>query len=119
MYYFDSYALFEILEGNPAYDGYLGSEIITSALNIGEFYYGLLKQTTAQRAESIADSVKPDLLEIDVATVKKAMAFRHAHIKSKFSTVDCVGYVLARSHGLKFLTGDKEFEGMPGVEFVN
>jgi predicted nucleic acid-binding protein len=118
MYFFDSYALFEIYEGNPAYDAFFNHQITTSALNVGEFYYGLLKRTNSSRAGLITEAFDPDILEIDLNTVKRAMEFRFRHIKKKFSTVDCIGYQLALVHNLKFLTGDKEFDGLPGVEFV-
>jgi predicted nucleic acid-binding protein len=36
----------------------------------------------------------------------------------KFSLIDCVGYSVAESLALPFLTGDREFESMIGVEFV-
>ena len=32
--------------------------------------------------------------------------------------VDCIGYMTAKRLGVKFLTGDREFEGMDNVEFV-
>ena len=31
---------------------------------------------------------------------------------------DCIGYIIAKRLGMKFLTGDKEFEGFENVEFV-
>ena len=31
---------------------------------------------------------------------------------------DCIGYILAKNIGIKFLTGDKEFENLDNVEFV-
>ena len=31
---------------------------------------------------------------------------------------DAIGYTIAKSHGVKFLTGDKEFEKMANVEFI-
>ncbi len=34
------------------------------------------------------------------------------------SYADAVGYYLAQKNKLKFLTGDKEFEELAGVEFV-
>ena len=51
-------------------------------------------------------------------TIKNAMKFRLANKKKKLSYADCIGYQLAKEHGLKFLTGDKEFENLPNVEFV-
>jgi hypothetical protein len=29
-----------------------------------------------------------------------------------------MGYIMAKQRGILFLTGDKEFEGLPGLEFV-
>ena len=34
------------------------------------------------------------------------------------SYADALGYFLALKNKLKFLTGDKEFEGLEGVEYV-
>ena len=34
------------------------------------------------------------------------------------SLVDALGYVLARRLGVPFLTGDRAFEGLDGVEYV-
>ncbi len=31
---------------------------------------------------------------------------------------DVVGYVIAKKHGVRFLTGDNGFEGFDNVEFV-
>jgi predicted nucleic acid-binding protein len=36
----------------------------------------------------------------------------------KFSLIDCVGYSVAESLSIPFLTGDREFEELPGVEYV-
>lgn len=36
----------------------------------------------------------------------------------ELSYADCLGYVISRNMGIRFLTGDKEFERMGGVEFV-
>jgi len=36
----------------------------------------------------------------------------------KFSLIDCVGYSVAESLIIPFLTGDQEFEDLPGVEYV-
>ena len=38
--------------------------------------------------------------------------------KRNVSMTDCVGYILAKQLGIKFLTGDKEFEHLDNVEFV-
>ena len=36
----------------------------------------------------------------------------------KLSIPDAIGYTVARRLNIKFLTGDKDFEGMENVEFV-
>ena len=46
-----------------------------------------------------------------------------AHLKKQLnkrnvSMTDSIGYCLAQQLGIKFLTGDTEFENMDGVEFV-
>ena len=46
------------------------------------------------------------------------MGFRFNNLKKDISMTDCIGYFLAKSLGIKFLTGDKEFENMKDVEFV-
>ena len=46
------------------------------------------------------------------------MEFRLKWKDRGVSITDCVGYIMAREMGIKFLTGDKEFEGLEGVEFV-
>lgn len=117
MKFFDSYALFEIMNGNPAYERLKDEIIITSALNIGELYYGILK-TGDKSGEDWLAQLKPDLIEIDIETMKNAMKFRYANRQKKLSMVDCVGYSLAQKLRMPFLTGDKEFEGLPNVEFV-
>ena len=40
------------------------------------------------------------------------------HRKQDLSMTDCVGYVVAKRLGVKFLTGDKEFRNFQNVEFV-
>ena len=82
------------------------------------FHYGLLKTHGHELAASIIGTFIPEISEIDTEIIKKAMKFRFSHKKQKLSTADCVGYVLARENDLKFLTGDKEFEGFPNVCFV-
>ena len=44
------------------------------------------------------------------------MDFKTMH--KKLSIPDAVGYTIAKKHGVKFLTGDRDFENMENVEFV-
>jgi hypothetical protein len=58
------------------------------------------------------------LLEITPEIIIEAVQFRHANKKNDFSLQDAVGYKLSLKNNLKFLTGDRQFENMPNVEFV-
>ena len=44
------------------------------------------------------------------------MGFRLKH--GGLSYADCIGYVIARREGMKFLTGDAAFKRLENVEFV-
>lgn len=114
MYFFDSYAILEIFNGNPAYSKYADEQIVTSVLNIAEVHYAFLKQGEQDKSELILAR----LIEFSPAIVKKAMEFRYAHKKKKLSMVDCIGYMLACQMRIPFLTGDAAFKGMQNVEFV-
>ena len=55
---------------------------------------------------------------LDATTIKEAMLFSAKHKRQDLSAADCIGYVMAIKLGLKFLTGDRQFRDMAGVEFV-
>ncbi len=116
-YFFDTYAIIEIIEDNKNYEKYKEEDIITSILNVGELYYSLLKKN-AEAAETWYEKLKQSAMLVDVETIKRAMKFRFENKNKKFSVIDCVGYILAKEKGLKFLTGDKGFENFENVEFV-
>lgn len=46
------------------------------------------------------------------------MEFRLKWKDRKVSMTDCISYFQASELGIKFLTGDKEFEDFENVEFV-
>ena len=50
--------------------------------------------------------------------LKESIKFRKEQKKKDLSYTDCIGYIYAARNNMKFLTGDKEFEGMKNVEFV-
>lgn len=118
MYFFDSYAIIELLRGNAAYARFAEEPISTSLLNLGEVYYSYLKLGEGQRLLEMLSRLPVDVVFFSKETVFEAMRFRFAHRKQRFSYIDSIGYALARSNGLLFLTGDAQFKGFPGVEFV-
>ena len=118
-YYLDSYAMYSFLEGNEDLLPHFAKDgNITSCFNIAELYYRLL----LKKGEKLADEWTIPFLAVSInpkpLTIKHAMKFRLMNKKKKLSYADCIGYQLAKEHNLMFLTGDKEFEGLPNVEFV-
>ena len=87
-------------------------------LNLGELYYIFLRNHSKKVADCWLKKIKFDLINITPDLIIKAVYFRWLNRKMKLSLIDCVGYVTTLQYGLKFLTGDKQFEGVEGVEFV-
>lgn len=117
-YFFDTYAIMEIIEENKNYEKYKEEDIITSILNVGELYYSLLKKNVEETAETWHERLKQSAVLVDSEIIKKAMKFRFKNKNKKFSFIDCVGYVIAKDKGLRFLTCDEGFKDMENVEFV-
>ena len=117
-YFFDSYAVIELVTGNPDYARYQHESVAITIFNLAEIYWSALHKLPPASAEEVYDTYKDAVTDIDDDTLKEAIAFRKAHKKKRLSYTDWIGYVFARRHGMLFLTGDKEFKGMPNVEFV-
>lgn len=115
-YFFDTYAFFEILRGNPNYDKYINSVIVTTIFNIAELNYNLKKQKDKKIADSITEKYKDFIANVKIDDIKKAMDIK---IKNKdLSIPDVVGYAVAKRHKVKFLTGDEGFRNFENVEFI-
>lgn len=117
-YFFDTYALIEIVKGNANYVKFKYAKVVLSILNLAEFHYKILKDFNSKLADELVSEYESSLIEIDVLTIKEANEFRLLNKSKKLSYADCIGYTMARKYGLKFLTGDKQFINMPNVEFV-
>jgi len=118
MYFFDTYAILEIINGNENYRKFEQLTIITSVLNLGELYYILLKQFSDDEIKQRIGRFKLSFLEITPNAVVNAARLRFKNKKKGLSYIDCISYAIALEKELKFLTGDKEFKSMPNVEFV-
>ena len=117
-YFFDTYALIGILTGNKAYEPYRGLPIFTEKYNIYELLFYLLRDYSERKAREVAALLNPNLLTPELEDLMHAASFKHRHSQRRFSYVDCLGYILSQKHGLTFLTGDRQFRGLEGVEFV-
>jgi len=117
-YFFDSYAIIEIIKGNPNYLAYSGEIFITTTINLAEVYYSLIRTTDEKIANEIINKFNFEFLGIDKESTIDAAKLKHLYKKEELSYIDCVGYVLAKNNGMKFLTGDEKFEKKENVEFV-
>ncbi len=118
MFFYDSYAIIEMLEGTQTYLPYANNPIITTALNLGETCLYYLKKNKEAEFLLLVKGLEISCLEISPEDAYNAMRFRNKNAGKRLSFIDCIGYCLANSNGLMFLTGDKEFEYMENVEFV-
>lgn len=118
VYFFDSYAIIEILNGNENYKKYENCAVIITKLNLFEVFYSLLRNVDNEKADFFIDNYYDLTIDFNKNIIKKAAEFRLEHKKRKLSMTDCIGYVLALEFGVRFLTGDEEFKDMENVEYV-
>ncbi|MBI4452451.1 PIN domain-containing protein [Candidatus Woesearchaeota archaeon] len=118
MYFFDTYAIMALMEKNPNYDIFKDIKIIACVMNIGEIYNIILREKSKNAADEWFSNISFELLEITPEIIVKAVYFKHLNKKKNISSTDAVGYILSLKHNLKFLTGDRQFENLPNVEFV-
>lgn len=115
-YFFDAYALLRLQEGADAYARFATEPVVTERGHVYEFARELVKRGTARDArEALATLVATRLEPSDEDLVEAAKIHRR---HSGLSPQDALGYALARREGLLFLTGDRAFRTMAGVEFV-
>ena|SRR3989344_6401444 len=115
-YFFDTYAILEIINGSKSYALYTSAGVITTKLNLFELYYALLRMHGRGKALYYLKQYAQFAVTFNENDIQEA-----AHLKMSNKTLsmtDCIGYAVSIRKGVKFLTGDKEFEKMPGVEFV-
>ncbi|HIH39616.1 TPA: type II toxin-antitoxin system VapC family toxin [Candidatus Woesearchaeota archaeon] len=117
IYFFDSYAIIEIIRGSDSYKRYVSSNIVTAKLNLFELYYWVCKELNdINTAKDELMKYSSCILDYDLDIIEKAAELKLK--KRNLSMTDCIGYMLAVKLDIKFLTGDHEFQNMPNVEFV-
>lgn len=119
MFFLDTYAMYELAIGNENYKGYFtGVESMTTIMNLYELYYSLIRENLPLIAENFIERFLPVCAEIKPEFVKEAAKFRLQNKKLDLSYIDSLGYIIAKKHNAKFLTGDEAFRKLPNVEFV-
>ena len=119
-YFWDTYAFYRFVKGSDVYLNYAkNSFIVTTRLNLMELHYILLSDFGKEIADYYYDRFIDLTIDVDDMIVKKANGFKLAFKNRKFSYVDCIGYILAKVRGVRFLTGDSQFKDLDNVEFAN
>lgn len=122
-YFLDTWALIEILRDNPAYRRISSADrFATTRLNLMEMAFWL--RVRDMDAASPYRDFLPHVYTPSDDTMLQAVEFRKAHPEPakpgryRFSYVDAIGYTLARELGIPFVTGDRDFRELPGVEYL-
>jgi predicted nucleic acid-binding protein len=115
--FLDTYALVEILNGNPAYRGELDGAG-TSLFHLFELHVQLSRLRDANTADTVFGDLRPLAAEVEDADVLAASRFKRAHPKKRLSYADALGYAMAKQRGIPFVTGDIAFRAMDGVRFI-
>ena len=118
IYYFDTYALIEIIAGSSSYEKYRYVIIVTSRLNLMEVFYSLLHTHSLKEAKRYFNMFFPACIPVSNTTLQTAALFKFKNRKRRLSYFDCIGYQIALELDIKFLTGDKEFKDFGNVEYV-
>ena len=115
-YFFDTYAIFEIVIGNPKYQKYTDCDIITTIYNIAEFNYNLKKEKDKKEVDELTKKYYNYIVEVNLEDIEMAMDLKIKH--KNLSIPDVIGYIVAKRHKVRFLTGDEGFRDFENVEFV-
>jgi len=121
-FFADTYALIEILRGSRSYQQYATCELVTAEFNLLELAYAMLRDFGEEEVEAVLGRIRDNIEVVKVTDREfiEASKFR-VQVKrreKKLSLIDCLGYVTAKKLGIKFLTGDREFEDLDNVEYV-
>jgi len=116
-YLFDTYAIIEIIKGNINYKKFIDKNIVINNFIFSELCYFLFGNKYPE-SDKYLNRYKKFISSINPTTIIKAMKFRYNNKKKEMSMTDCISYFMAKELGIKFLTGDKEFENLENVEFA-
>jgi hypothetical protein len=109
------------LSDNPNYRAYFEeNDGVLTKLNLIEICFRTLEIHGEEAAAQVLKLLAKYTVDFAQADIVGAMKLRLTMKKDgrNISYADALGYYLALKNKLKFLTGDKEFIGLEGVEFV-
>lgn len=109
------------LSDNPNYRIYFEeNDGFLTKLNLMEISYRTLELHGAEAASQVVKVFAKYVIDFGLADIEGSMTLR-LKLKKKgcdVSYADALGYFLALKSNTKFLTGDKWFKDLEGVEFV-
>ncbi len=117
-YFFDTYAIIELIKGNPKYEFVKDQTIVTGVMNVAEVYYALLLENSKDIVDTIIKKCNFHFIIVSPEIAIESAVLRYKYKKSELSYIDCVGYILSLHNHLIFLTGDKGFQNLDNVTFV-
>jgi len=118
IYFFDTYAIIEILKGNKGYEKFKDSQAIISTFNLAELHLHITRIFGAEVTRNSLEEFSNCVAGFEIEDFIEATNFKLKDIKKNFSIPDSIGYAMSKRLGLKFLTGDKNFQDLGNVEFV-
>lgn len=115
-YFFDTYAILEIINGTESYKPYVNVGIVVTKLNLFELYYTLLKMHGKETALNYLHQFAQCAMDFNEGDIEVAAELKQSN--KNLSMADCIGYAVAMRNQVKFLTGDMQFKDLWNVEFV-
>jgi predicted nucleic acid-binding protein len=122
-FFLDTYAMVEYLRGNKRYASLVASEArrATSVMNLVELYYLVLRERgSEEEADGALAAFGQFESRVTAEDIRDGMKMRLSARarKTDFSYADAIGYAMSNRLGMRYLTGDDAFKGIPNVEFV-
>ena len=118
VYFFDTYAIIEIMKGNKNYSGLLNKKFIITIFNLVELHYKLLRDFNEKLADSILKKYSSHVTPISLEIIKDSNKFKLKNKHKNLSAPDATGYVTALKNNIKFVTGDEQFKNFDNVKFI-
>lgn len=120
-YFYDSYAVLAYVGGDERYRQFFEQDDgVLTKLNLLEIYYRSLERHGSKAAMEILEAFSKFLTDFQSKDIEESMKLR-MKLKQKrldLSYADALGYHLASSMKIKFLTGDKAFKNLENVQFL-
>ena len=114
----DTYALWEIILGNPKFTFLLNQQYVITNWTLVEFYKTLLQRFDKSTAIIWYNKFKSFAEDVNIEVAIKAVEFQHDSKKEGMSLFDCIGYLFSLENNYDFVTGDKAFKDKEGILFI-